>query len=61
MNKRKIFYLSNGKIMISFFKGIVINYCIKENLSILKEFHERQWYTIKRNINKNKKEFMNLV
>lgn len=67
MNKLKVFYIQLEKdksvCMVSYLKGIAINECIKRNypISEMKEFHERHWHTIKRSINKNKKEFVNLV
>ena len=66
-NKLKVFYIQLDKYksvcMVSYLKGIAINECIKRNypISEMKEFHERHWFTIKRNIEKNKKEFINLV
>lgn len=62
--KLKVFYFQKEhQCIVSYLKGFVINEAIKRNLSIslMREFHEREWFKIKRNINKNKKEFKNLI
>lgn len=66
-NILKVFYIQFDKYksicMVTYLKGLAINECVKRNWNIsdLQEFHEKEWFTIKRNIEKNKKEFMNLV
>lgn len=67
MNRLKVFYIQFDKYkstcIVTYLKGIAINECIKHNWNIseLREFHEREWFTLKRNIEKNKKEFKNLI